>query len=215
MAEPRRRGFSREQIEKSIATRRARAAERRAQREKAERGETQQAPKNVEELEAHAQDTLEAAISPEAAKRAQQELAETFSQFLVIGTVLGALAVQQPSIAMLDHEAAALAVPLANIFAKTDLNRKFGRYLVGSNDYVALAWAGYQYGKRVLTGWIGHEQTIQSQRHFSPAGNGVGSSGAADPSTSPKAGRNGTASGQPGPTISISPNLFGGGWRGD
>lgn len=215
MAEPkRRRGgtFSREQIEKSIATRRQRAAERRAQRENAAT-ETVQAPKDIPELEAHARDTLEGAASPENAKKQTQELAETFSQFLVIGTVFAALGLQQPSIAMLDHEAAAIAVPVANLFARTDLNRKFGRYLVGSNDYVALAWSLYQYGKRVMTGWINHAETVQPQRYTQPSGDAGVSSAAGGQPSSPKRGT-GTPSAN-GAGITISPTLLGGGWRGD
>lgn len=99
--------------------------------------------------------TIEQAINlqDDATKAAVADLAITFSQLLLIATVLTALAAQQPVLAMSNKEAAAIAKPLANIVSKTNLFRKYGRSLTESHDYIALGWALYTYSTRVIGGW--------------------------------------------------------------
>lgn len=98
------------------------------------------------------------------------ELSLTAQIVLIIATSLIALLTSTPELAMSDIEAQGISVPLANIFARSELNRRFGRYLAGSSDYTLLGYALYAYGYRVI-GQVGAraqaEQAAQgTQRGF-------------------------------------------------
>ena len=78
------------------------------------------------------------------------ELALTAQIALTILTSLLSLITRTPELTMNEVEAQAISVPLANIAAKSSLNRRFGRYLADSSDYTLLGYALYAYGYRVI-----------------------------------------------------------------
>jgi hypothetical protein len=187
-------------LEKAAAARRAQGAANRARKEAA-------AHKPVETVE-EIPERLEEAINPAPAKAHITDLAATFTQFLILGTVLAALGFQQPAVAMTDAEAKAIARPVANFFATSELNRRFGRYLIGSNDYVALVWALYQYGQRVVTNWIPRNEKIQSVRYSAAPGNAAAPG--SGPIASPKSANHHDPASD---GITIKPTIIG--WRRD
>jgi hypothetical protein len=84
------------------------------------------------------------------AKAANSKELSTALQFLIlISTSVVAMAVSIPDITATETEAKAIAIPLANLLEPTDFNRKFGRYIVGTNDYGLLGYALYAYLYRV------------------------------------------------------------------
>lgn len=125
-------------------------------------------PQSVHEAITAGQETTQKAI---------QELAQSCAQLLLIATYLAALAVSQSAVGMTTKEADAIASPLARIFAKTDLYRKYGRTLTESHDYVALAWAMYMYLQRVITKW---ERKSDFGKEITP-GNPGGNTGGREP----------------------------------
>src|SRR5258706_590365 len=54
-----------------------------------------------------------------------------------------------PEAAMSQEEAQGLSIPIGNIFASSSLNKRYGRYLRDSSDYVALGYSLYAYVSRV------------------------------------------------------------------
>lgn len=78
------------------------------------------------------------------------ELSLTATIALTILTSLLALITRTPELTMSEVEAQSIGVPLANIAAKSSLNRRFGRYLADSSDYTLLGYALYAYGYRVI-----------------------------------------------------------------
>ena len=95
--------------------------------------------------------------SPEPASRraapgqaSAAELSLTATIALTILTSLLSLITRTPELTMSEMEAQAISVPLANIAAKSSLNRRFGRYLADSSDYTLLGYALYAYGYRVI-----------------------------------------------------------------
>lgn len=207
MANRKPHNFTTEQRQKGLEAARLARMEKAKQRREAKAQAEHQPVQTVEELEDRARETMQ----PEPAKGNTLELAKTFSQFLIMGTILAAFGLQQPAVAMTDAEAGAVAIPLAHIFARTPLNRQIGQYLIGSNDYVALVWGLFQYGQRVMGNWI-HEQKIQPIRNYAETGNARVQGNAPESVLSPKSASNGK---QPSPAISVTPRLYGGAWRSD
>lgn len=198
--------FTAEQRQRGLEAARLKRSQQAAERRAAKTAADAQPTVTMDEVDERAK----AALQPEESKGQKLELAKTFSHFLVLGTVLGAYAFQQPAVAMTNSEAGALSLPLANMFARSELNRQFGRYLTGSNDYVALAWGLFQYGQRVAEQWIHHEK-IQPLRHSPEAGNGrIPAGGAAEPLVSPKSGARAPS---PSDGMVIHRQAFGGAWR--
>lgn len=78
-----------------------------------------------------------------------KELSTALQFLMLISTSVIAMAVSIPDITVTETEAKAIAIPLANILEPTDFNKKFGRYIVGTNDYGLLGYALYAYLYRV------------------------------------------------------------------
>lgn len=198
--------FTEEQRKRGLEAARLARMQKAKERREAKAAQADQVSETMEEVDERAK----AALQPEEQKGQKLELAKTFSQFLVLGTVLGAYAFQQPAVAMTDREAGTIALPIASMFARSGLNRQFGRYLTGSNDYVALAWGVFQYGQRVAEQWIHHEK-IQPIRHSPEAGNGrIPTAEPTGPAISPKSGARGPT---PSDGLTIQRQAFGGIWR--
>lgn len=68
---------------------------------------------------------------------------------LLVLTVILALILNAPLLAMTDLESAALGEPLGNILARSPLNRRIGKRIVDADDYLALTWASILYLARV------------------------------------------------------------------
>src|SRR5258708_12029363 len=86
-----------------------------------------------------------------------RELADGFYISISIVTSIVALILREPSLSATDLEAQAIAVPAANLFAKSKFNEKFGRYIASSGDYQLLGYALWMYGNRVIS-------TIQAKK---------------------------------------------------
>ncbi len=85
--------------------------------------------------------------SPELAS--SSDIALTATLMLLIMAHIIATFSRVPEAAMSKEEAQGLAVPIGNIFASSSLNKKYGRYLRDSSDYVALGYSLYAYVSRV------------------------------------------------------------------
>src|SRR5260221_866933 len=85
--------------------------------------------------------------SPELAS--SSDIALTCTLVLLILAHIIATFSRVPEAAMSQEEAQGLSVPIGNIFASSSLNKKYGRYLRDSSDYVALGYSLYAYVSRV------------------------------------------------------------------
>ena len=77
------------------------------------------------------------------------ELTLTASMLLLVVTSLIAFFLRIPEAEMAPSESAAIATPIGNIVSSSNLNKKYGKYLRDSSDYVALGYSLYVYTHRV------------------------------------------------------------------
>lgn len=85
--------------------------------------------------------------SPELASAS--DLALTATLVLLILAHIVATFSRIPEAAMSQEEAQSLSIPIGNIFASSSLNKKYGKHLRDSSDYVALGYGLYAYVSRV------------------------------------------------------------------
>lgn len=111
-----------------------------------------------------------------------KELEAAFKINMIIVTSICSLLTGIPDIEMTQAEANAIAIPAANLFEKTDFNKRFGRMLAGSGDYSLLGYALYLYVHRVslainqrggLFNGRSHKSTKREVRQPEPTNNGV------------------------------------------
>jgi hypothetical protein len=82
-------------------------------------------------------------------KATPKELADGLYISLTIVTSIVALIVGAPEINMTDMEAKAIAIPAANLIARSKLNERFGRMIAESGDWQLLGYAIWMYFSRV------------------------------------------------------------------
>lgn len=81
-------------------------------------------------------------------------------------------------LAMTDEEAEAIAEPAASIFERSQLNKRWGKVAVRSNDYVKLGIALYDYGDRIWP-FLKHGVTVHvvNEQPAQPVQTQAGSNG--------------------------------------
>lgn len=114
-----------------------------------------------------------------------KELEAAFKVNMIIVTSIASLLTGIPEIEMTEAEAAGISIPAANLFEKTEFNKRFGRLIAGSGDYSLLGYAIYLYVHRVSIainsrGGIfngrsrqSDKSKVQSNGHSAANGNGV------------------------------------------
>jgi len=114
-----------------------------------------------------------------AGKATSKELALAFETNFLILTSIVALFTGLPEVGMSAEEAKSIAIPAANIFESSDLNKQIGKTIANSGDYSLLGYALYLYLFRVVTTHRS-KLNVQSQRPAAqapeqgPATNGAG-----------------------------------------
>lgn len=98
-----------------------------------------------------------------------EQSAITFAMALIVLTSLAALLTNSEEIAMTQQEAQGIAGPLGNIFAKSSLNKRYGRYVAEGGDYTALGYGLYAYAYRVGTQMRARAQYAQQQGQVAAA----------------------------------------------
>ncbi len=123
-----------------------------------------------------------------AGKATSKELALAFETNLLILTSVVSLFTGLPEVGMQEAEAHAIAIPAANIFESSDLNKQIGKTIANSGDYSLLGYAIYLYLFRVVTtrrekmGVRPQQATnAPSGSNGTGAGAGTGTTGAALP----------------------------------
>lgn len=105
---------------------------------------------------------------PSAGKASSKELSIAFQTNLLIVTSMLALLVSFPDIAMSEMEAQTIAIPAANLFESTDMNRRIGKMIAGSGDYSLLGYAIYLYLFRVVAAQRERNPRVRHQKATSP-----------------------------------------------
>jgi hypothetical protein len=105
-----------------------------------------------------------------AGKATSKELALAFETNLLILTSIVSLFTGLPDVAMSEQESKSIAIPAANIFESSDLNKQIGKTIANSGDYSLLGYAIYLYLFRVVTANRARNgQNVRSQPTNSPA----------------------------------------------
>ena len=86
---------------------------------------------------------------PSGSSATTKELEAAFKINLIIVTSIASLITGIPDVEMTQSEAQSIAIPAANLFEKTEWNKKIGRLIAGSGDYSLLGYALYLYVHRV------------------------------------------------------------------
>ena len=98
-------------------------------------------------------------------KATARELSDSFITTLLIATSLVALITQFPDLAMREVEAKSIAIPLANILERSQINERFGKLIASSGDYQMLGYGLFLYLERVAGAvQVRREQVANTRR---------------------------------------------------